>query len=66
MRSHEVHDIRNCTILTETDAAIKVALEDGECIWLPLSQVEEIHRSHKLNEDWLVVTKWIAKQKGLA
>jgi hypothetical protein len=64
-RRDELYEIQNCTIVSETDLAIKVALSDGETMWLPLSQVEEIHRAKQLNEDRLVVTRWIARQKGL-
>jgi hypothetical protein len=64
-RRDELYEIEHCTIMAETDQAIKVALSDGETMWLPLSQVEEIHRSKQLNEDRLVVTRWIARQKGL-
>jgi len=65
MNRSEVFDITGCTILAETDAAIRIALEDGECIWLPLSQVEAIHRTKVQGEDWLTVTRWIAEKKGL-
>lgn len=50
-----------CTILKETDAVIKVEVEDVE-IWLPRSTVIEIHRT---NPTELVVEDWIARAKGL-
>lgn len=60
----EVFDLRNVTIVAETELAVKVALADGECVWIPLSQTEAIHRLGQ-GKDWLVITRWIAGQKGL-
>lgn len=46
----------------ETEKAIQVLVErTGELVWFPLSQVESIHRQ----SGYIVVTDWIAKQKGL-
>ncbi len=54
----------DCFILHETDAAIKVhACDIDEDIWLPLSAVEEIHRTKPTAT--LVVEEWVAKAKGL-
>ena len=54
-----------CHIKHETDNAILIEDETmDEPIWIPLSQVEEIHR----NKDGLatvVMTDWIARVKGL-
>lgn len=49
--------------LRETDNAIFINLH-GEDLWIPLSQVKEIHRGPNGNNT-LVVTAWIAKKKGL-
>lgn len=54
-----------CTVKRETDNAILVydhATEEE--IWFPLSQVDSIHRD-KNGNGTIVVTDWIAKQKGL-
>lgn len=54
-----------CTVKRETDNAILVydhATEEE--IWFPLSQVDSIHRD-KNGHGSIVVTDWIAKQKGL-
>lgn len=49
----------------ETDAAIKVLdLVSGEYIWFPLSQVESMHFDSK-GQGYIVVSDWIARQKGL-
>lgn len=62
MNNDETHKIE-CNIVRETDAAILVtAIETGEQIWIPLSQVEEIHRTRPAT---IVITRWIAEQKGL-
>lgn len=50
----------------ETSNAILV--EDpvsDEKIWLPLSQVEEIHRHKGGDTGTVVMSDWIARQKGL-
>lgn len=65
MARGETHEVRGL-IQRETDAAILLELEDGEDVWFPLSQVDEIHhRGHYDELDRLVVSKWIARQKGL-
>ena len=64
------------TILAETEKAILVApnkeiheeYQDGteNSTWFPLSQVTKILRRPKdgLEDDQIIVTAWIAKQKG--
>lgn len=48
----------------ETDEALLFYDYDREEeIWFPLSQIEEIHRNPK-GEGSIVVTDWIARQKG--
>lgn len=64
-----------CILGRETDKAIHVTFVDGEVTsdekdntWFPLSQVKEIHRTRSVvnsTYDSIVVTHWIAKQKGL-
>lgn len=49
----------------ETDNAILVYdYASEENIWIPLSQVHEIHREDKETVT-IVMTAWIARQKGL-
>ena len=48
-------------IITSTDDAIKVRYHD-EDIWIPLSQVHEIHRTEPPT---IVITPWIARKKGM-
>lgn len=52
------------TILRDSDKAILVQMEDGKELWLPLSQVKEIHRTKEKGADSVVISDWIAKQKG--
>jgi hypothetical protein len=59
--SHELHCIKE----RETDNAVLVTDDDGESIWFPLSQVESMHFG-KNGVGSIVVTDWIAKQKGLS
>lgn len=54
-----------CTFRHETDDAVLVYDHaTDEEIWFPLSQVEEMHRDRNGNGS-IVVTDWIARQKGL-
>lgn len=51
---------------TETDSAVLVHdFASEEDIWIPLSQVEEMHRDPKTQVGTIVITDWIARQKGL-
>lgn len=41
---------------------------DGKDMWLPLSQVKEIHRTRSLVNgtlDSIVISKWLAEKKGI-
>lgn len=54
-----------CVFQRETDGAVLIfdpATEEE--IWFPLSQVESMHHD-KNGNGTIVVTDWIAKQKGL-
>ena len=54
-----------CTFKRETDSAVLVFDHASEEeIWFPLSQVEEMHRDRD-GRGSIVVTDWIARQKGL-
>jgi len=59
----ELFDLCPCTIVAESDLAVKIALEDGETLWIPLSQIEAIH--HDGSNSLITMTKWIAQKKGL-
>lgn len=54
-----------CRRLTETDNAVLVEDEIHGKIWIPLSQTEEMHFDTKTQVGTIVITEWIAKQKGL-
>ena len=61
----KVH-LTGLTIQRDTANAILVKMPNtGEEIWFPLSQVDKIVRSPNKGEDELIVSDWIAKQKGL-
>ena len=54
-----------CIRKTETmKAALFVDLVTGEELWVPLSQIEEMH-FNAAGEGTVIMTAWIAKQKGL-
>ena len=54
----------DCIRLYESENAVKIEVDD-ESIWIPLSQVEEMHFDGK-GVGSIVMTDWIAQQKGLA
>lgn len=62
----------SCDIKHETAKAILISTHDTEGeqvkVWIPLSQVEQIHRSgctDGLYADKIVMSKWIASTKEL-
>lgn len=56
------------TFLRETDSAVLIhdPASDEE-IWIPLSQVEEMHRPQGSfpKSGTIIMSDWIARQKGL-
>lgn len=54
-----------CLFKAETDAAVLVHDYGSESdVWIPLSQVESMHKD-KEGKGTIVVSDWIARQKGL-
>lgn len=54
-----------CERVRETDNAVLIVDHaSGEEIWIPLSQVEEMHFD-KNEVGTIVMTEWIAREKGL-
>jgi len=49
-------------IRVERALAMMVVTDDGEEVWIPMSQVEEIHRS---DPPEIVMSEWCAVRKGL-
>lgn len=49
------------TFVRETDAAVLISVDD-EDHWIPLSQVSSMHKGPKST---IVMSQWIANQKGL-
>lgn len=57
--------IRDALVKVKTQKAILVDV-DGEDYWIPLSQVdEESEVFEKGDQGDLIITEWIAQQKGL-
>lgn len=55
-----------CKVLRETNAALLVRMDDGSEVWFPKSQIHDDSEVYKAGTDGkLVVTAWIAEQKGL-
>jgi hypothetical protein len=66
--SRDVVELENTVCLKETDMALLCRLETGQEVWIPKSQVDDA--SEVLDDDdndrgTLVVTAWIATEKGL-
>ncbi len=62
----QVVEFENVVCLRETEQALLCRLDTGEEVWFPKSQVDD--DSEVYEEDGrgkLVVTAWIATQKGL-
>lgn len=54
-----------CERLGETDSAVKILDHStGEEMWIPLSQVDEMHFD-KNDHGTIIMTRWIARKKGL-
>lgn len=58
-------ELEGITLGKETAKAIMITTAEGEDIWIPISQVHQIVRTKEKGADRLVVSKWIAEQKGL-
>ncbi len=58
------------TVRAKTDRALLCELPDGEEVWFPLSQIHddsEIYDSAQIGDTGeLVVSEWLARQKGYA
>lgn len=54
-------------VVTNTDKAVLVRLEDGEETWIPWSQVEDNGEGFRFGyEGPMYVTEWFAEKEGLA
>jgi hypothetical protein len=62
----ETYKVEDVVCTAESDAAIKVEGSDiGEPTWVPKSQIDDDSEVYaKGTEGTLIVTEWIAKQKG--
>ena len=64
-RTRELHTV-HARIEHETDKAILIDFDEAEDpIWIPLSQVEEITRVDPAPWAQIVMSAWIAKEKGI-
>lgn len=55
-----------CSLDSTEFETIQQEEENAKGIWFPFSQVTEIHRDVPDTPDELVVSHWIAKQKGIS
>ena len=59
--------VRNVTVKRATGKALLVETEDGDEHWIPQSQIDDdsdVYADGDVGD--LVISEWIAKQKGLA
>lgn len=65
--SEESVEFEGAVVVRETGAAILVSgIEDGEDVWIPKSQIHPDSEVWKDgDEGTLIITRWIAEQKGL-
>lgn len=60
MRADEKFELTGVDFKAETARALLIVHNEEE-YWIPLSQIHELHKA----EGRIVMTAWIAKQKGL-
>lgn len=66
MAKGETATFEGVTVKAATDKALLCVFDDGDEHWIPLSQIDDDSEVYeKGTEGALVVTKWIAEQKGL-
>lgn len=59
--------VENCVCLRDSEKAVQVRLPDGQEAWFPRSQFRQGNEiEHDGDSGTLAVSKWIARQKGLA
>jgi chemotaxis signal transduction protein len=63
MRQQETYTAKG-TIKNETAKAVLFEI-DGDEYWIPLSQIFKVVRTKSKGEDEIVMSEWIAKEKGL-
>jgi len=65
----ETFEIDDCEIVAETTKAVKIVTPDimeEDDVWIPQSQIDDASPIWKKGETGtLIVTQWIAAQKGL-
>lgn len=64
---NETVEFSNVKVIHETEKAILVKIENvEENVWIPKTQINEYSEVFEMGtEGKLIVTEWIAKQKGL-
>lgn len=57
--------VSGVVVLRETDAALLIQFEDGNEAWVPKSQIDDDSEVYEEDhEGMLIITAWLAKQKG--
>lgn len=64
MRATELYTAKEVEIIHEGENAILIEVHN-EKIWIPISQITEIRRYPNGSASDIVMSAWIAKQKGL-
>ena len=65
--SKKTVDLTDCVCLKETEKAILVSIPDvDDDMWIPLSQIDDDSEVYQEgDEGTLIISEWIALQKGL-
>jgi hypothetical protein len=64
-REKETVEFKDVRVKAATDKALLCVIDDEEH-WIPLSQIDDDSEVYQAGtEGTLIVTEWIAKQKGL-
>lgn len=64
-RDDEVEAFEDVTVLAETEKAILCVIDDEEH-WIPISQIHDDSEVYRMGtEGVLIITRWLAKKKGL-
>lgn len=70
VRGHEAEEpdvtLTGCTIGRDTEKAVLVDVPEKGEMWMPLSQIRRMTRTTSKGQDTLVISAWIAREKGLA
>ena len=61
----DTYTLEGVKAVAETDAALLIVTADGDEVWVPKSQIDDDSEVYKKNNEGdLIVTRWIARERG--